>query len=162
MPVKPIPYGVADYKSLIEEEYVYVDKTMYIRSLEQAGKYLLFLRPRRFGKSLFASTLGYYYDIAQKDNFETLFSGTDIGRNPTTRRNAYYVLNFDFSDVETSSDEILYESFTDKVHEALLTFRDTYKLDLALKMGRPASQLSTFFREFRRNCDGKMVLRKLS
>jgi len=68
MSVKPIPYGLADYKSLITEEYVYVDKTMYVSLLEQAGLNILFLRPRRFGKSLFASMLGYYYDIAEKDN----------------------------------------------------------------------------------------------
>jgi len=76
MPVKPI----------IEEGYAYVDKTMYIRSLEQAGKYNLFLRPRRFGKSLFTTMLGYYYDIAEKENFGLLFLGTDIGRNPTIRK----------------------------------------------------------------------------
>ncbi|MDR2855078.1 MAG: ATP-binding protein [Methanomicrobiales archaeon] len=158
MPAKQIPYGVSDYKKIIEEERAYVDKTMYIRFLEDAGDYLLFLRPRRFGKSLFASTLGYYYDIAQKDNFDLLFSGTDIGRNPTARRNTYYVLKFDFSDIETDSDEIVLESFTNKIYDALLTFCDTYHLDLNLKMGRPAAQLSTFFREFRRTCDGKIYI----
>jgi hypothetical protein len=145
MPVKPIPYGVADYKKIIEEGRAYVDKTMYIRSLEDADDYILFLRPRRFGKTLFASTLGYYYDIAQKDKFALLFSGTEIGRNPTTRKNAYYILKFNFSGVETNLDTILLESFTNKVHDALLTFCDAYQLDLTLKRDRPAAQLSTFF-----------------
>jgi hypothetical protein len=158
MPAKPIPYGLSDYKLLITKKHAYVDKTMYIRSLEQAGYIILFLRPRRFGKSLFASMLGHYYDIAEKDNFDLLFSNTDIGKNPTEEKNAYHVLKFNFSGLETDSDEILLESFTNKVHGALLTFRDTYQLDLALEMGRPAAQLSTFFREFRRTCDGKIYV----
>jgi len=70
MSKKQIPYGLADYDTLIRDECAYVDKTMYIRTLEEAGYYILFLRPRRFGKSLFASMLGHYYDINQKDNFE--------------------------------------------------------------------------------------------
>jgi len=86
MSVKPISYGIADYKSIIEKGYAYIDKTMYIRSLEQAGVYTIFLRPRRFGKSLFASMLGYYYDIAEKDNFDLLFSNTHIGKNPTKEK----------------------------------------------------------------------------
>ena len=78
MSVKPIPYGISNYKTIITEGYAYVDKTMYIRSLEQAGVYHLFLRPRRFGKSLFTTMLGYYYDIAEKDNFDALFGHLDI------------------------------------------------------------------------------------
>jgi len=68
MSVKSLPYGLADYDTIIREGYAYVDKTMYIRTLEEAGHYILLLRPRRFGKSLFTSMLGYYYDINQKDN----------------------------------------------------------------------------------------------
>ena len=158
MPVKPIPYGVADYKKIIEEGRAYVDKTMYIRSLEDAGDYTLFLRPRRFGKSLFASTLGYYYDIAQKDTFETLFSGTEIGRNPTRRKNAYYILKFNFSGIEANPDAILLESFTNKVHDALRNFRRIYQMDLTLRRDRPAAQLSTFFTEFQEQCDGKVYV----
>jgi len=154
MPVKKIPYGVSDYRKIIEEKRAYVDKTMYIRSLEDADDYVLFLRPRRFGKSLFTSTLGYYYDINQKDNFDLLFSGTDIGRNPTEKKNAYYVLKFNFSGVETDSPEILLESFADKVNDTLLAFCDVYQLDIPLKVARPAAQLSSFFTGFRRKCNG--------
>jgi len=158
MPAKPIPYGVADYRKIIEEGRAYVDKTMYIRSLEDADDYILFLRPRRFGKSLFASMLGYYYDIAEKDNFDLLFSETDIGRNPTTRKNAYYILKFDFSDVETDTDTILLESFTNKVYYAIRDFQRTYKLELSLKMERPAAQLTAFFTEFQEQCAGKIYV----
>ena len=154
MSIKLLPYGISNYDTIIRKRYAYVDKTMYIRSLEQAGHYILFLRPRRFGKSLFTSTLGYYYDINQKDNFDFLFSGTDIGRNPTEEKNAYYILKFNFSGIETDSTEILLESFTDKVHDALLAFCDVYQLDIPLKVARPAAQLSSFFTGFRRKCNG--------
>ena len=158
MSVKRIPYGIADYKKIIEEGRAYVDKTMYIRSLEDAGDYILFLRPRRFGKSLFASMLGYYYDIAQKDNFELLFSGTDIGRNPTTRKNSYYILKFNFSGIATNSEEILLEDFTNKVHNGLLRFCNAYQLDLPLKMDRPAAQLLNLFTQFEKVCNDKIYV----
>jgi hypothetical protein len=119
---KPIPYGISNYKTIIDEGYAYVDKTMYIETLEQAGVHNLFLRPRRFGKSLFTSMLGYYYDINEKDNFDTLFSNTYIGENPTKRKNAYYVMKFNFSGSRTDSDGIVLRSFTRSVHESLLTF----------------------------------------
>ena len=158
MSVKQIPYGLADYKSLITEEYVYVDKTMYLPSLEQAGLYILFLRPRRFGKSLFASMLGYYYDIAEKENFDLLFSNTDIGKNPTKRKNAYYILKFNFSGIRTKSSEIMLESFTQKVYDALRAFRRAYHLDIILEMKSPEIQLSHFFTEFQEKCDGKIYV----
>ena len=48
-----IPYGESNFKTVISENYVYIDKTDYIPKLETIGKYLFLLRPRRFGKSLF-------------------------------------------------------------------------------------------------------------
>ena len=158
MPAKSIPYGVADYNLLIRDECAYVDKTMYIHSLEQAGYYHIFLRPRRFGKSLFASMLGYYYDIAEKDNFEFLFSNTHIGQNPTTRKNTYYVLKFDFSDIETGLPEIMLESFIQNIHDTLFAFCDKYQLDITLEKGNPAMQLSHFFAQFQAICGGKIYV----
>ena len=158
MPVKLIPYGIADYKKIIEEKRAYVDKTAYIRSLEDAGDYILFLRPRRFGKSLFASTLGHYYDRAQKDNFNLLFSGTDIGQNPTTRKNAYYVLKFNFSGIRTNSDETLLKDFSQKVYSGIRGFRRTYQLDITLEMDSPQAQLTTFFDDFQEQCEGKIYI----
>ena len=76
-----IPYGVSDFKRIRNEGLYYVDKTAYIRVLEQYGSFLFFVRPRRFGKSLFIDMLRAYYDIAEKKNFQTLFGALDIGRN---------------------------------------------------------------------------------
>jgi hypothetical protein len=158
MSVKPIPYGVSDYKKIIEEGRAYVDKTMYIRFLEDAEDYILFLRPRRFGKSLFASMLGYYYDIAQKDNFDLLFSNTDIGKNPTTRKNSYYVLKFNFSGISTDSDEILLDDFTQRVRVTLLAFCERYHLDITLEMKSPHAQLFQFFTQFQVKYNGKIYV----
>jgi len=158
MSIKLLPYGISNYETIIRKGYAYVDKTMYIRSLEPAGHYILFLRPRRFGKSLFTSTLGYYYDINQKDNFDFLFSGTDIGRNPTEEKNAYYVMQFDFSGIRTDSIDIMLESFTNNVHDALRKFCIAHHLDITLKVNSPEAQLSHLFTEFQAKCDGKIYV----
>ena len=97
--IKPILYGVADYAELRRRNGWFIDRTAKIRDLE-ATHFAVFLRPRRFGKSLLLSILEAYYDVACYDRFESLFSGTDIGANPTEERNGYLVLSLDFSAVE--------------------------------------------------------------
>ncbi|MGH9841658.1 MAG: AAA family ATPase [Blastocatellia bacterium] len=67
------PYGIADFYKVVTEDYFYVDRTGCIQQLEDAGSQVLFLRPRRFGKSLLLSTLENYYDLAKTDEFERLF-----------------------------------------------------------------------------------------
>ena len=94
-----IPYGVSDFKRLRSEGYYFVDKSAYIRTLELCGSFLFFVRPRRFGKSLFLSMLRCYYDLAEQENFDALFGDLDIGREPTENRNRYQVLTLDFSQV---------------------------------------------------------------
>jgi hypothetical protein len=158
MSVKPIPYGLDDYKTIIREGYAHVDKTMYIRSLEQVGAYNLVLRPRRFGKSLFSSMLGYYYDINEKNNFKILFSNTYIGRNPTKKKNAYYILKFNFSGIRTDSYVVLLESFTRNIHSTLFAFCAAYDLDITLEMDSPEIQLLSFFTQFQSICDGKIYV----
>ena len=81
------PYGTADFNAIRREGYYYADRTDRIRALEDAGKQLLFLRPRRFGKTAWLTTLENYYDLARVEEFETLFDPLAIGRNPTGRRN---------------------------------------------------------------------------
>ena len=91
-----VPYAIADFAELREGGYFYVDKTQYIPLLERY-KAPVFLRPRRFGKSLLVSTLAYYYDINEAERFPTLFGGLSIGEYPTSEHNKYMVLRFDFS-----------------------------------------------------------------
>ena len=95
-----IPYGVADFYSLRDEGSVYVDRTDRIPVIEELGKSLLFLRPRRFGKSLWLSTLAYYYDLRLEDEHGRLFGDLAIGRQPTPLAHRYFVLRWDFSEID--------------------------------------------------------------
>ena len=99
-----IPYGISDYKRIREENYVYVDKAMYIEKL-QNYRMTIYVRPRRFGKSLFTSMISYYYDLSEKHNFEKLYKGLYIYDNPTENKNNYYVLKFNFSGMNISSNK---------------------------------------------------------
>ena len=92
----PIPYGMADFRAIRREGFLYVDKTRFVRDLENE-RYAFFLRPRRFGKTCWLSVLEHYYDRTRKDGFETLFGGTNIGREPTANRSRYAVLRLNFS-----------------------------------------------------------------
>ena len=92
-----IPYGVKDFKRIRLESRYYVDKTAFIRKMEERADFLFFVRPRRFGKSLLCETLRCYYDVAEKENFDRLFGGLDIGKSPTANAGRYFVLSLDFS-----------------------------------------------------------------
>jgi len=96
------PYGTADFHKIISEGYYYADRTECIRTLEDVGDQVLFLRPRRFGKTAWLTTLENYYDLARAEEFDTLFGKLAIGRAPTERHNQYFVLRWDFSMVDAS------------------------------------------------------------
>ncbi|MCP4657433.1 MAG: AAA family ATPase, partial [bacterium] len=102
------PYGIADFESIRREGMLYFDRTAGIRDVERLGRTLVFLRPRRFGKSLWLGTLAAYYDLRLADDFDTLFGGLDAGRDPTPERGSYFVLHWNFSEVSArgSVDEI--------------------------------------------------------
>ena len=97
--IKQIPYGVADFVSVRERNLYYVDKTMYLKELEAQPDSLFFIRPRRFGKSLFISMLRAYYDKAMAGKFDKLFSDLWVGQHPTPLKNRYQILYLDFSRV---------------------------------------------------------------
>ena len=97
MKAEQIPYGVKDFKRIRLEDFYYVDKTAFIRKIEERANFLFFVRPRRFGKSLLCETLRCYYDVGEKENFQRLFGDLAIGKNPTPYANKYFVLLFDFS-----------------------------------------------------------------
>ncbi|MDE5586659.1 MAG: AAA family ATPase, partial [Muribaculaceae bacterium] len=85
------PVGMATFSELIEEGYVYVDKTAYIRPLLRNGKFKFLSRPRRFGKSLLLSTLEAYFD-GRRDLFKGLAADSmDLDWTPSP------VLHFDFN-----------------------------------------------------------------
>ena len=96
---KRILYGIANYAELVEKNGYFVDKTHWLAELEQVNN-PVFLRPRRFGKSLLCSLLGYYYDINMASRFSELFGHTWIGQHPTGKQNSYFILSLDFSVIE--------------------------------------------------------------
>jgi len=96
------PYEISDFEKIRLNAFTYIDRTDHIPHIENVGQYLLLLRPRRFGKSLWLSTLKNYYDINKKDLFDPMFSGLWIGQQPTMLANQYFVLEWDFSCVNCS------------------------------------------------------------
>ncbi len=121
-----IPYGIFDFKRIRTEGYYYIDKTGYIPTLEQAGSFLFFVRPRRFGKSLFINMLRCYYDLAEKDNFEKLFGGLAIAERPTANVNRFQVLYMDFSRVNRGIGMTLQERFESHIGDCLDAFMARY------------------------------------
>ena len=98
--MKFLPTGISDFTQLIDKKRYFVDKTRYIEKISSFAKdYLYFVRPRRFGKSLFLSMLGTYFDVYMKDSFDLYFKDTWIHTHPTDDQGAYQVIRLDFSKV---------------------------------------------------------------
>ena len=104
--VKLVPYGVADFVTVIEQNLYYVDKTMFIPELEKQPRNLFFIRPRRFGKSIFLSMLYSYYDCTQSHKFQSLFGNLWIEQHPTPLQGKYQVLFLDFSQITGNIDKL--------------------------------------------------------
>jgi hypothetical protein len=122
------PYGISDFYKLITDDYFYVDRTSHIPLLEEIGSNLLFLRPRRFGKSLLTSMLENYYDVNKADEFEKLFGHLAIGKNPTALHNQYLVMRWDFSMVKARGTvEELEETLYNHINTRLATFARDYQ-----------------------------------
>ena len=125
-----MPYGISNYEELITENYYYVDKTKYIEKLENLPeKRIMFLRPRKFGKTLFTSVLENYYDKNKIDKFEKLYSNTYIGKNPTKLKNSYSILRFNFSGINTETVETTMKGFKEKVSISIDGFAKKYGID---------------------------------
>ena len=138
-----IPYGVINWVELVHE-CLFVDNTSYIRNLEDVAT-PIFLRPKRFGKSIVCSMLAHYYDINLKDRFDELFGKTDIGRNPTPLRNSFLVLTFDFSTVQVGTLAEIERNFIEHVRGRVERFATQYAQladwSEALKLTGPAAMI---------------------
>ena len=121
---RKIPYGVINWAKLVRE-CLFVDNTAYIRKLEGVDT-PVFLRPKRFGKSIVCSMLAHYYDVAIKDRFGELFGRTDIGHNPTPLRNSFLVLQFDFSTVQVGTLAQIERNFWENVKGTVGSFAVRY------------------------------------
>ena len=130
--IKQIPYGVSDFESVMTRNLYYVDKTMYLDEIEKQPDTLIFIRPRRFGKSLFISMMRAYYDKSKAKDFDALFGSLWIGSHPTPLRNHYQVLYLDFSQISNNI-TLLEKDFNSycciKLNDFIHTYRDDYPED---------------------------------
>jgi hypothetical protein len=154
-----IPYGESDFHKVMTEGFFYQDRTEFIEKLEKWNSdYPVFLRPRRFGKSLFISVLHYYYGLEHKDKFETLFHNLYIGQQPTPLANTFMVLRFDFSRIDTATHESTYQGFLDNALYGIKTFLSAYSAFFSKEqynkiqnVKSPEAVLKTFFAIIRQN-----------
>jgi Predicted AAA-ATPase/PD-(D/E)XK nuclease superfamily len=126
-----VVYAEANYEALVRKHGYFVDKTEYIAKLELVEN-PVFLRPRRFGKSLLCSMLSYYYDLDYAHRFEELFGHTWIGQHPTGQQSQFMVLSLDFSTIvvgPTITD--IEESFKRQCNYTISALRDRYQSLLA-------------------------------
>lgn len=121
-----IPYGETDYVTIRKENSYYVDKTAFIPYFETAAKYIMFLRPRRFGKTLFMNMLAAYYDVLEKDNYEQNFGGLDIYNHTTPNQGKYMILKFSFASVDSRKENVE-DSFNTLVFDTIAAFVDRYE-----------------------------------
>ena len=148
--MKRLPNGISNYEKLVEEGYYYVDKTMYIQKLEDlTNPTIMFLRPRKFGKTLFTSVLENYYDILKVDKFGNLFGETYIGKNPTKNKNKYHILKFNFSGIDTETVESTIKGFKSEVVSSIKVFIERYGLDFYINNDDEAENiLDNLFKAF--------------
>ena len=145
-----MPYGISNYEKIINDGYYYVDKTMYIEKLENLPETnIMFLRPRKFGKTLFTSVLENYYDKNKIDSFEKLYGNTYIGKNPTKLKNSYCILRFNFSGIDTSTEEATIRGFKKEVASSIEVFINRYNLEFHVNKEDEAENiLDNLFKSF--------------
>ena len=154
--MRQIPYGQINFESIIKDNCIYVDKTQYIEKLESSPnlKTIMYLRPGRFGKSLFTIMLDSYYAIDKSEKFEELFGNLYIGKHPTENKNKYYILKLDFSGLDVDSEtslEYMKEIFNKKVILGINDFENRYQIQVNYEDSiSPAETIGKLFVEFRK------------
>ena len=137
-----MPYVISNYEKIINNGYYYVDKTRYIEKLENLSETsIMFLRPRKFGKTLFTSVLENYYDKNKADKFEKLYGNTYIGKNPTKLKNSYCILRFNFSGIYTENEEATLKGFKNKTIASIKVFINQYGMNFYVNEEREAEEI---------------------
>ncbi|MDQ7046445.1 MAG: AAA family ATPase [Sulfurovum sp.] len=152
--MKKIIYGESNFQKIkINNDYLYVDKTEFIETLENLNEsFVIFLRPRRFGKSLFLSTLQYYYDENSKNEFEVMFCDTYIGKNPTPLKNSFRILFFEFSGINIDNGvDLIYREFGNKIFDSCSIYLKNYgyankQVEELRELKSPSSMINRFFK----------------
>ena len=140
--MRKLPNGISNYEQIVIENRIYVDKTMYIEKLENlADNTIMFLRPRKFGKTLFSSMLECYYDKNKTNRFEELFGKTYIGKSPTANKNRYCILRFNFSGISTNTVEEAINGFKNSTIESIKIFISRYGIDFYINEEQEAEEI---------------------
>ncbi|BBE30105.1 hypothetical protein OSSY52_02460 [Tepiditoga spiralis] len=150
--MKKVPYGLQNFEKIRTENFYYVDKTKYIEIIEDMPEsYIFFLRPRKFGKSLWLDTMSKYYDVKYSDKFDTIFKDLYIQKHPTPKKSSYHILEFNFSGLNTDSKEELKFDFNSEVFEKLSSFINRYNLNIKLNnsIKEPSTLLRTFINQYK-------------
>jgi hypothetical protein len=122
-----IGYAQADFATLIADKNLFIDRTAFLRTLEnQSNRNLIFVRPRRFGKSLWLSIMHYYYGLEHKNAFETLFGQLNIGKNPTPLKNNFIVLRMQFAGIDVETDASTFYGFRRNVLSGISSCMSAY------------------------------------
>ena len=158
--MRRLAYNKDDFKEVIEDDCLYVDKTKFIYELlNQNIRDGLFLRPRRFGKSLFLSMLHYYYDINSKHLFDDLFKNTYIAKKPTKEVNHYYILRFNFSTVDASDKNELLINFNTHIRDVIAAFIKEYNIKISYEIiNSPGGTLSSFLKALKGEIGKKLII----
>jgi len=151
--MKKIIYGESNFRKIkITDEYFYIDKTQHIETLEAINEsFLIFLRPRRFGKSLFLSTLQYYYDENSAHEFDAIFHDTYIGQNPTALKNSYRILFLEFSGIHVDGGiDLIHTRLVEKIKNSCMIYLDNYnytkeQIKSLEQFTTPSSVMDRFF-----------------
>ena len=159
--LKQSPYGTADYGFIRATGRACVDKTRFIEILEADGHlYPFFVRPRRFGKTLFTQMLKLYYDKAAAPLFEENFRGTYIGSHKTALASQYYVLRIALSDITLEAFKI---DLVNNIKQGMSDFCKRYELPEWEKIAEtdfetPQLLMGEFLRAFARHYEGDIYL----
>lgn len=122
--MKKIPIGVEDFKEIIEENYYYVDKTRFIEEvINEGAKVELFTRPRRFGKTLNASMLKYFFDIEKAEENRKLFKNLYIENSSVIEKQGKYpVIFISMKDIKSKSFEECLEDIKNVIYSIFNEF----------------------------------------
>lgn len=133
---KKLPIGIQTFSEVMQEDYVYIDKTEYIHTLITTGKCYFFSRPRRFGKSLLVSTLAEIFSGNRE-----LFTGLAITSLPYDWQK-HPVITISFSDLDCTSPQNLQNSLM----RYLQHIANDYEIDLE-KEGAPGEMLQNLVKK---------------
>ena len=122
---KLLPDGISDFKTLIENNYYYVDKTPFISEIgKNVGKTLLFTRPRRFGKTLNMSMLKYFFDVREAEENRKLFKGLEIQKSSYFKEQGKYpVIFISMKDIKGNTWEKLFKNLKIKISHLFSEYR---------------------------------------